>query len=146
MGKKVVAQDKGAKKAPEHKAIKVKALDLLKGLNLAWVLDRGLEEGDVDILGAKVYATESGQEWASWVQPYHRADGSPVQGYAWGVSTPLKGGILILRLLGSGRILATLKAWPNGSGVLTGEDPVVKALMARPDIAPWTSEDDASLL
>jgi hypothetical protein len=146
MAKKVTKQAQAQEVKQSGKAIKVKALDLLKGLNLAWVLDRGLEDGDISLLDAKVYATDNGTEWASWITPYHRVDGNPVPGYSWGVSAPLGGRILILRLLGGGRVLATLKVWPNGSGLLTGEEPITKALLARPDLREWSLEDDASLL
>lgn len=139
MGKKQVT------KAEETKA-EVNALGLLKHLNLAWVLDRPLDEGDVDILKARVTTSEDGEEWAGWISPYTRVDGSIVRGIVWGVSAPMAGGFIILRLIENRVTKATLRVWPTGKGLLTGSTPVVKALLARPEIRPWTDEDTASLL
>lgn len=129
-------------KAPKHY---VKAVQFLKGLRLDWVLE-GLKEGDLDILKAQVSADNSGAEWASWWVPYRKVDGAEVPGISWGVSAPLAGGLLILRLVESGQVKATLKVYRSGKGVLTGSELVVKALMSRPDLPPWTDQDTASML
>lgn len=141
--KQVKAQEaKTAQKTPKHQ---VKARDFLKTLNIEWVLDRGLDEGDITILNAKVQADKNGEEWASWLIQYRKPDGTPVKGIAWGISAPVKGGLIVMRLI-DGKTRATLKVWPSGKGLITGVEPVVKALLARPDIRPWTDEDTAALL
>lgn len=150
MGKKVNGKAHGAKaeakaeaKAPKYA---VRALEFLKHLNLDWLLERPLEESDLTILDAQVSADNSGTEWASWWQQYKRADGTPVKGISWGVSAPIAGGFIILRLFDSGEAKAVLRIYGNGKGILTGVEPVVRALMSRPDIQPWTDQDTAALL
>ena len=137
------AEAKAKAKAPKYA---VRAIPLLRHLNLDWVLERPLDESDLAILDAQVSVDNNGTEWASWWLPYKRADGTEVRGIAWGISAPLTGGILILRLYDSGVSKATIKAFGNGKGVLTGAEPVVRALLSRPDIRPWTDEDTAALL
>lgn len=159
MGKKVKkVNDKTQAQAHEAEAPKTEAkaeakpkhavwaLEFLRRQNLEWVLERPLEPGDLTILNAQVRASEGGEEWASWFIPYHKADGSPVKGIVWVASAPLSGGYLVLRLLDSGKAKATLRVWPSGKCLITGSEPVVKALLARPDIRPWTDEDTAALL
>lgn len=142
--KQVKAQEaKTAQKTPKHQ---VKARDFLKTLNIEWVLDRPIEPGDLDMLQAQVKASEDGSEWANWWLSYKRVDGTPAPGINWGASAPVKGGFLTLRLFESGEVKATLKVWPSGKGILTGAEPVVKALLARGDLPPWTDEDLAALL
>jgi hypothetical protein len=156
MGKKVDTKAKEIQakeaKAEAHEAkaedkakAEVYALDLLKAIHADWAMN-GLDPEDIDYLGAKVEASEDGTEWASFTAHYHRADGHPVPGYFWGVSAPVNGGIVILRLVANRKVAATLKVWPSGYGILTGPEPVVKALLARPDLRPWTDEDLAALL
>lgn len=144
----VKAQEaKAAQKAPKYH--QVKARDFLKSLHLEWLLDRGLEPGDLDALRAQVKADkadEDGTEWASWWMPYKRSDGTETPGISWRISAPLTGGILILRLYDSGEVKATIKVYRSGKGLITGSEPVVRALLARPDLPPWTDEDTASLL
>lgn len=126
--------------------VAVKALEFLKRLNLDWVISRPLEEGDIAILQAQVSTAENGSEWASWWMTYNKADGTPVPGISWGVSAPMTGGFIILRLVESGQVKAILKVWKSGKGTLTGAEPVVKALLNRPDLPAWTDQDTASLL
>ena len=138
-----------------QKAERVMALEFLRRHGLDWVLERSLEEGDLDMLKASVQASvqasedgteEDYTEWASWWMPYTRVDGTPVKGVSWGISAPTTGGFVILRLVENRVVKATLKVWPGGRGLLMGAEPVVKALMGRPDIRPWTDEDLAGLL
>lgn len=136
------AEHQGKAQEPRHQ---VMALEFLKRHGLDWVLERSLEEGDLHVLKAQVAATEDG-EWASWWIPYQRADGIPVKGISWGISAPTTGGFVILRLVENRVVKATLKVWPGGRGLLMGAEPVVKALMGRPDLRPWSDEDLAGLL
>ena len=129
----------------------VKALEFLRKLHLDWVLERNLEPGDLDALRAQVKAVgdEDGKEyteWASWWMPYTRVDGAPVKGISWGISAPVAGGFIILRLVDNREAKAVLKVYGNGKGILTGSEPVVKALLARPDLPTWTDQDTAALL
>ncbi len=138
---------KKAQTAHEAQDFKVvNALNFLKTLNLEWVLNRPLDEGDIDTLKAAVNASDNGAEWASWWLPYTRVDGTPVPGLGWGVSAPMGGGFIILRLVEGGEVKATLKVYSNGKGVLTGSKPIVQALSNRPDLKEWTDEDTAKLL
>lgn len=159
MGKKVRKTETEAKKVTtevtevttevkvhERAKHQVKALEFLRKLNLEWVLHRPLEPGDLDMLQAQVKASEDGSEWANWWLPYKRVDGTPAPGINWGVSAPVKGGFLTLRLFDSGEAKAVLRCYPSGKGILTGVEPVVQALLARGDLPPWTDEDLASLL
>ena len=135
-----------AKKVQTKQAKEVNALQFLRSLNLEWLLSRSLEEEDIDILQANVSAARDGSEWASWWLPYTRADGAPVPGISWGVSAPVNGGVLIMRLIEGGEVKATLKIYRTGKGVITGSEPVIMALLARPDLPPWDDKDLAALL
>ena len=152
MGKKVEqakVQAQAEVKAEAHEAkakgIEVNAMPMLKMLGLDWAFG-GVEENDLDMLKAKVTMDESGTEWVSFITQYRRMDGTPVHGLAWGISLPMVGGFMTLRLLEGGRVLVTIKAWPTGKAILTGEDEIVKALANRPDLPKWTIQDTASLL
>jgi hypothetical protein len=125
--------------------VEVYALDFLKKLALDWVLD-GVSEEDIDRLGMRVMPDNNGKEWAGFTMPYYRVDGNPVAGIFWGISAPLTGGVIILRLVEGRNVVATLKVLRNGKGILSGNDAVVKALLNRPDIRMWTPEDTAALL
>jgi hypothetical protein len=132
----------------------VKALQFLRKLHLDWVLERPLEEGDLDMLKASVQAsvraskdgTEEVTEWASWWMPYTRADGSPVKGLAWSVAAPMTGGYIVLRLIEDRAVKATMRVWPSGKGTIRGVPAIVQALASRPDLPEWTDKDLAALL
>ena len=155
-GKQAKAQEAEHQvKAQEPRHHQVMALEFLKRHGLDWVLERPLEEGDLDMLKASVQASvrasedgteEDYTEWANWWLPYKRVDGTPVKGVSWSISAPTTGGFVILRLVENRVVKATLKVWSGGRGLLMGAEPVVKALMGRPDIRPWTDEDLAGLL
>lgn len=130
----------------EKARVQVKAIQFLKNLSLDWILERPIEDGDVDMLNAEVKSSEDGTEWASWFTQYVKVDGTPVPGISWGISAPTKGGFLILRLLDGGAVKATLRVWPSGKGVLQGTPEIVRALSARPDLPEWSDQDTASLL
>lgn len=128
------------------KTQQVKALEFMRLLDLEWVLDSGLDEGDIAILNAQVTTDKNGHEWVNWFMPYKKVDGAEVPGIGWGISAPIQGRFLILRLVEGREVKATLKVWSSGKGIITGSEPVVKALTSRPDLPPWTDEDTASLL
>lgn len=149
MGKKVEVKKVETEVKAENTAkarVEVKALQFLKNLNLDWVLERPLEDGDISTLNAKVNAGENGVEWASWITPYRKIDGKDVPGIAWGISAPITGKFIILRLLESGTAKAKLRVWPSGKGILEGSPEIVKALIGRGDLPAWTDQDTASLL
>jgi hypothetical protein len=125
--------------------VPVNTLEFLRAMHLDWVLERPLEEGDIDHLKAKVVAHDNG-EWVSWWIPYTRIDGAPVKGLSWGASAPAGGRYLVLRLVESGEVKATLRIYSTGKGILTGSEPVVKALLGRKDLRPWSDDDLAALL
>jgi hypothetical protein len=131
-------------KVTAQQEVKVNAMGLLRALNIEWALD-GISPGDLDIVQAKVSAGNN-DEWASWWTPYRRVDGNPVPGISWGVSAPERGGIIILRLVEGGEVKATLKVYRTGKGILAGSPPVIRALLARPDLPIWREEDTAALL
>ena len=124
----------------------VKALQFLRKLHLDWVLERKLEQGDLDTLRAKVNTGEDGTEWASWWLAYTRADGSPVKGLAWSVAAPMAGGYIVLRLIEDRIVKATVRVWPSGKGTIRGVPAIVQALASRPDLPEWTEQDTAALL
>jgi len=133
-------------KADKSKGTLVNALEFLRTMHIDWVLERSLEPGDIDVLKAKVNAGENGTEWASWWMPYVRVDGNTANGIAWGISAPIGGKFIILRLVEHSQVKATLRVYASGKGILTGVEPVVKALLGRGDIKQWTDEDTAALL
>jgi hypothetical protein len=142
MGKKTEVKTEVRK---ENKLqVEVNAMDFLRGLGLDWIVN-GLEEADIDRLGAKVTMADSG-EWANFTHPYYRVDGKYVPGLFWGISVPIRGGVVILRLVEGNRVRASLKVWPTNKGILEGEEAIIKALLGRKDIKLWTTKDTASLL
>jgi hypothetical protein len=145
MAKRVMAQEKAQEvKEKAQKPIEVNAMAMLKALSIDWLFN-GVEENDLNMLNARVTANDK-TEWVSfWVQ-YKRVDGTGVPGIAWGVSTPKTGGFIVMRLVEGGKVLATLKVWPSGKGLLTGDPDIVNALASRPDLPAWTAKDTASLL
>lgn len=165
MGKKVKqakaeTEVKSAVEAPKTEAkvegkvttASVKATEFIRKLHLDWILERNLEPGDLSQLRAQVKAAKAADdedattEWASWWTPYKRSDGTEAPGISWRISAPLTGGILILRLYDSGELKATIKVYRSGKGIISGSEPVVRALLARPDLPLWTDTDTASLL
>jgi hypothetical protein len=128
----------------KEKGVEVQAMDFLKNLGLDWIFN-GLEEEDIDRLAAKVTATDSG-EWASFTHPYYRVDGNPVPGLFWGISAPLNGNVVIFRLVEGWKVMAVLKIWPSGKGILTGNETIIRALLGRKDLRPWSDDDTAALL
>ncbi len=142
MGKK--ANQNTAKKT-EAKAQKANVLVFLKNSGLDWLFG-GFGPSDADLVNGDIYAGKDGVEWLSFIIPYTRVDGASVPGLVWGISAPATGGVIIMRLLESGQVMAKIKAFPNGKALIEGHEEIVKVLLGRKDIRPWTAEDVAALL
>jgi hypothetical protein len=160
MGKKTKVQTEvqvQAKEAQAQEAVQpteakaraeVNAMPFIKSLHLEWLWEGTQAEGAniAAIVSGKLYTDVQGREWISWTLTYKRADGTGVPGLIWGVSAPVEGGVIIMRLIEGGQVRATIKAWPTGKALITGEPDIVQALKSRPDLPAWTAKDTAALL